>query len=174
MALPYLPCQEIDKKSWLLPLVWIYHTEGMVLLLEEAHRLVMDLNALGQLVRSARVSMRMSRKEVAQGAGIVESYVGHIERGIRRPEIDVLSGLATTLRLDFDTLSELAGYSRRRIGRVERRRRLDGIRKLLQELQEQVDQAGYDLFTEEAQDEPRDSSAEDAGPDEPDAPAAGC
>ena len=57
---------------------------------------------LGELIRAGRMSRSMSQKQLAQGAGLLTSYVSEIERGANRYDIPPYAKqkLAAALGLD--------------------------------------------------------------------------
>lgn len=57
--------------------------------------------------------------EVAASVGVHQTYVSQVERGISRPEPDVLRRLAGTLSVDYTELAALAGYTDALTGEVE-------------------------------------------------------
>jgi transcriptional regulator with XRE-family HTH domain len=65
---------------------------------------------LGQAIRSIRKEAGLSQKELAQAAGIDQSYLSMIESGQRRnPGTRIISRLALALRVSIDDLAARAG-----------------------------------------------------------------
>ena len=60
--------------------------------------------ALGQYVKSARKSTKMSALSLSKAAGISKSYLDYIESGAREPKPDVLAKIAATLDIPLDAL----------------------------------------------------------------------
>lgn len=66
---------------------------------------------LGQTIRAIREAHGLSQKEVAEAAGIDQSYLSMIESGQRRnPGMRIMSRLAQALQVSMDELAERAGY----------------------------------------------------------------
>jgi len=66
---------------------------------------------LGQTIRAIREAQGLSQKEVAEAAGIDQSYLSMIESGQRRnPGMRIVSRLAQALQVSMDELAERAGY----------------------------------------------------------------
>ncbi len=66
---------------------------------------------LGQAIRAIRQAEGLSQKELAQAAGIDQSYLSMIESDQRRnPGIRIMSRLARALRVSMDELAAHAGY----------------------------------------------------------------
>lgn len=55
---------------------------------------------IGQLLREARKDRKLSQEAVAYRAGLEQSDVSKIERGLRRPSIESARKLATAVGLD--------------------------------------------------------------------------
>src|SRR5215831_3542107 len=68
--------------------------------------------ALGRRIAELRHYARLSQRELAHNAGYSEGYIPRIERGLNRPEPDVLRAIARALSADYDELAVLAGYQR--------------------------------------------------------------
>ena len=67
--------------------------------------------SLGQAIRAIREAERLSQKEVAEAAGIDQSYLSMIESDQRRnPGIRIMSRLARALQVSVDELAAFAGY----------------------------------------------------------------
>ena len=62
--------------------------------------------ALGQYLKSARKSTKMSALALSKVAGISKSYLDYIESGAREPKPDVLAKIAVTLDVPLDALIE--------------------------------------------------------------------
>lgn len=65
---------------------------------------------LANTVRQARLARRMTQRQLSRALRMSEGYVGHLERGRIRPNIETLKGLATVLGLVFGQLAVEAGY----------------------------------------------------------------
>jgi len=66
---------------------------------------------LGQAIRAIRQEAGLSQKELAEAAGIDQSYLSMIESGQRRnPGTKVIVRLAQALQVSIDDLAARAGY----------------------------------------------------------------
>ncbi len=66
--------------------------------------------ALADLIRRARVAKGLSQRQLSRAMGKSEGYVGHLERGIFRPDPDSLKALSASLELSYGELAIAAGY----------------------------------------------------------------
>lgn len=67
--------------------------------------------SLGQAVRAMRQEAGLSQKELAEAAGIDQSYLSMIESDQRRnPGTRIMARLAQALRVSMDELAARAGY----------------------------------------------------------------
>lgn len=55
--------------------------------------------ALGRRIRETREALNLSQVELAARSGVDRSYLGGIERGARRPTVDMLWQLADVLQV---------------------------------------------------------------------------
>ena len=65
---------------------------------------------LADQVRRARVARRMSQRQLSRAIGMSEGYVGHLEGGRIRPNVETLKSLAAVLGLLYGHLAVDAGY----------------------------------------------------------------
>jgi ribosome-binding protein aMBF1 (putative translation factor) len=66
--------------------------------------------AFARIVRKHRAHRGLSQEALAEAAGIHHTYVGLVERGERKPTIDVADRLASALGVKLSTLiSEAEG-----------------------------------------------------------------
>jgi len=66
---------------------------------------------LGQAIRAVRKQAGLSQKELADAAGIDQSYMSMIESGQRRnPGTRIMARLAQALQVSIDDLAARAGY----------------------------------------------------------------
>lgn len=66
---------------------------------------------LGQAIRAIRKDAGLSQKELAEAAGIDQSYLSMIESGQRRnPGTRIISRLALALQVSIDDLAARAGF----------------------------------------------------------------
>lgn len=78
----------------------------------------MDTNsAIGQAIRSARLSLGLTGSDVRRLAGIDPTSLSFIERGKREPSLDHIRRLAKALDLDPVTLAAAALKPARRRSR---------------------------------------------------------
>ena len=67
--------------------------------------------SLGEAIRTIRRAAGLSQKEVAQGAGIDQSYLSMIESGQRsNPGTRIIASVAQVLDVSIDELAARAGY----------------------------------------------------------------
>jgi len=67
--------------------------------------------SLGKTIRAIRQEQGLSQKEVAEAAGIGQSYLSMIESGQRRnPGTRIVARLARVLDVSIDELAARAGY----------------------------------------------------------------
>jgi transcriptional regulator with XRE-family HTH domain len=66
---------------------------------------------LGQAIRAVRRQVGLSQKELAEAAGIDQSYLSMIEAGQRsNPGTRIMARLAQALQVSIDDLAARAGY----------------------------------------------------------------
>lgn len=65
---------------------------------------------LGERIRAYRRAAHLTQEEAAKSAGIAQSYQSALERGISRPEVEVLRRVAAAVQGDYTDLAVLAGY----------------------------------------------------------------
>lgn len=58
---------------------------------------------LGQRVRGVRKAARLTQEQVAEKAGIAPNFLGYIERGKKRPSLEVTFALAKALNVPAET-----------------------------------------------------------------------
>ena len=64
-------------------------------------RVLMDI---GAKIKEMRQKMKMSRKEFAKAAGISASYLSEIERGLKRPTVDIILKISKAFNLKISEL----------------------------------------------------------------------
>src|SRR5438552_14575303 len=69
----------------------------------------MNVRELGEYIRGQRNGARLSLRKMAGLSGVSIPYLSQIERGLRRPSADVLSGIAKALRISAEQLYVKAG-----------------------------------------------------------------
>lgn len=68
-----------------------------------------DLRDIGGFIRDLRNNARISLRELAARAGVSNPYLSQIERGLRRPSAEVLSQIASALRVSTALMYLRAG-----------------------------------------------------------------
>lgn len=71
----------------------------------------MDYVRMGDMLRERRLELRLTKRRVADGAGISEEFYCHIERGTRKASLETVVALAEFLCLSVDALVDLKGRS---------------------------------------------------------------
>jgi transcriptional regulator with XRE-family HTH domain len=79
---------------------------------------------MADVIRTARTSKSITQRQLSRAIGKSEGYVGHLERGRTRPNVETLKALAESLGLLYGELAVEAGY----IGRNEFERPIDDTR----------------------------------------------
>ena len=64
---------------------------------------------IGQFIRDLRRNARISLRQLAEQAGVSNPYLSQIERGLRKPSAEVLSQLASALRVSTPLMYLRAG-----------------------------------------------------------------
>ena len=64
----------------------------------------MDYEALGQRIRQQRKLMKMTQEELASVSDVSTSYIGHIERGIKRCSLETLICICNSLQIAPNSL----------------------------------------------------------------------
>ena len=59
----------------------------------------MKVRDVGKFIREQRNAVGMSLRKLAEAAGVSNPYLSQIERGLRRPSAEILSGIAKALRI---------------------------------------------------------------------------
>ena len=65
---------------------------------------------LARMVQRARLSRGLTQRQLSRVLRMSEGYVGHLERGSIRPNVDTLKSLASALGLVYGELAVTAGY----------------------------------------------------------------
>lgn len=76
----------------------------------------LDVSGLGSFIRDQRDQAQMSLRQLAQAAEVSNPYLSQVERGLRRPSAEILSRIATGLRISAETLYVKAGILDERDG----------------------------------------------------------
>jgi transcriptional regulator with XRE-family HTH domain len=62
------------------------------------------LEALGEYIRMQRQLSKLSLRQMARAAGLSDSYLSQVERGLYRPSAEVLKAIADALKLSATSL----------------------------------------------------------------------
>jgi transcriptional regulator with XRE-family HTH domain len=84
-----------------------------------------ELGRVGARLRATRMRQRMTLKEVASRAGISESFLSQVERGLAGVSVPTLHRVAAALGIMVADLFEPADASRPQVVRRERRKSVD-------------------------------------------------
>ena len=60
--------------------------------------------SIGEAIRTRRVALRLSQRDLARAAGTTPAAISHIERGIRQPSAGLLARIAGDLQCPADAL----------------------------------------------------------------------
>jgi transcriptional regulator with XRE-family HTH domain len=71
---------------------------------------------IGTFIRDLRRNARISLRQLAEQAGVSNPYLSQIERGLRKPSAEVLSQLASALRVSTPLMYLRAGLLEAREG----------------------------------------------------------
>ena len=75
-----------------------------------------DAPKLGEYIREQRSAAQISMRQLAKAADISNPYLSQVERGLRKPSAEILSRIATGLRISAETLYVRAGLLEERAG----------------------------------------------------------
>jgi transcriptional regulator with XRE-family HTH domain len=84
-----------------------------------------ELGSVGARLRAARMRQRMTLKDVASSAGISESFLSQVERGVAGVSVPTLHRVAAALGIMVADLFEPADVTRPQVVRRERRQSVD-------------------------------------------------
>jgi transcriptional regulator with XRE-family HTH domain len=71
--------------------------------------MMMKVKDVGTFIRDQRRAANVSLRKLAELAGVSNPYLSQIERGLRRPSAEILSGIAKALRISAETMYVKAG-----------------------------------------------------------------
>jgi transcriptional regulator with XRE-family HTH domain len=71
-------------------------------------------DAFALVLQKRRTAKKLSKQELAQKAGLHQTYIGMIERGASNPSLDAASAIAEALGIPFSKLIAAAEAERRR------------------------------------------------------------
>jgi transcriptional regulator with XRE-family HTH domain len=63
-----------------------------------------DYVAMGERIRRARESERMTQEQLAEICSLSAAHMGHIERGTRPPSLEAVFRISKSLRVNMDYL----------------------------------------------------------------------
>lgn len=69
------------------------------------------MNSLGDKIREARKSKRLSITEVAQKVGVTRQYISQIETGVQNPSLKILGKICDILNLSYEEMLKIRNYS---------------------------------------------------------------
>ncbi|MGB7979975.1 MAG: helix-turn-helix transcriptional regulator [Candidatus Nanopelagicales bacterium] len=75
-----------------------------------------DATKLGEYIREQRGAAQISVRQLAKAADISNPYLSQVERGLRRPSAEILTRIASGLRISAETLYVRAGLLEERRG----------------------------------------------------------
>ena len=82
-----------------------YHQSVFPIILHAIGKVIqVDYKALGQRIRQQRKLMKMTQEELASVSDVSTSYIGHIERGIKRCSLETLVCISNALDISPNSL----------------------------------------------------------------------
>ena len=75
-----------------------------------------SLEEIGAYIKEQRDAAEMSLRQLAKAAEVSNPYLSQVERGLRKPSAEVLSRIASGLRISAETLYVRAGILAERDG----------------------------------------------------------
>lgn len=75
-----------------------------------------DATKLGEYIREQRGAAQISLRQLAKAADISNPYLSQVERGLRKPSAEILTRIASGLRISAETLYVRAGLLEERSG----------------------------------------------------------
>jgi transcriptional regulator with XRE-family HTH domain len=112
-----------------------------------------SMNTIGDYIRQQREQAKISLRQLADQAGVSNPYLSQVERGLRKPSVEILQQIAKGLRISAEALYVQAGILEDRPGD-------SGVRSALltdpqlTERQKQVLIEIYESFSKEGQQSP--------------------
>jgi transcriptional regulator with XRE-family HTH domain len=74
------------------------------------------MNSIGDYIRQQREQAKISLRQLAEQAGVSNPYLSQIERGLRKPSVEILQQIAKGLRISAEALYVQAGILEDRPG----------------------------------------------------------
>ena len=65
---------------------------------------IVDYTAMGKRIRQTRKLKKMTQEELARQIGVSTSYIGHIERGIKKCSLGSAAAICVALDMDADVM----------------------------------------------------------------------
>ena len=59
-----------------------------------------DYEKMGNRIRAVRKEQKMTQGALAKKVGVSTALIGHIERALKRPSLDVFAGICEVLKMD--------------------------------------------------------------------------
>ena len=78
-----------------------------------------DTTKLGEYIREQRGAAQISLRQLAKAADVSNPYLSQVERGLRKPSAEILTRIASGLRISAETLYVRAGLLEERSGDVK-------------------------------------------------------
>ena len=75
-----------------------------------------DATKLGEYIREQRGAAQISLRQLAKAADVSNPYLSQVERGLRKPSAEILTRIASGLRISAETLYVRAGLLEERSG----------------------------------------------------------
>jgi transcriptional regulator with XRE-family HTH domain len=75
-----------------------------------------DATKLGEYIREQRGAAQISMRQLAKAADVSNPYLSQVERGLRKPSAEILTRIASGLRISAETLYVRAGLLEERSG----------------------------------------------------------
>jgi transcriptional regulator with XRE-family HTH domain len=75
-----------------------------------------DATKLGEYIREQRGAAQISLRQLAKAADVSNPYLSQVERGLRKPSAEILTRIASGLRISAETLYVRAGFLEERSG----------------------------------------------------------
>ena len=58
-----------------------------------------DNNRIGQIIREARLNLKITQEQLSEAVDVTPAFIGHIERGSRSLSLPTLAGIANILHI---------------------------------------------------------------------------
>jgi transcriptional regulator with XRE-family HTH domain len=75
-----------------------------------------SMNSIGDYIRQQREQAKISLRQLAEQAGVSNPYLSQVERGLRKPSVEILQQIAKGLRISAEALYVQAGILEDRPG----------------------------------------------------------